>query len=165
MLPVSILRDTGSTQSFILEEVLPFSSNSYTGASVLVRGIEMGCAHVPLHKVNLQSDLVSGLVELVVCAQLPVMGVQVILGNDIASGKVLPCPVVPCNPVEEQPSLARQFQTVFPACTVTRAQKQKFQEVIDLSDSLFNADTAIMKDAWSNLIFQYRLVKNNWLQN
>lgn len=81
------------------------------------------------------------------CAQLPVMGVQVILGNNSASGKVFPCPVVSCNPVEEQPSLARQFPTVFPACAVTHAQKQKFQEVIDHSDSLVNADTTVMKDA------------------
>ncbi len=146
--PVSILRDTGSTQSFILEEALPFSSASHTGASVLVRGIEMGCAHVPLHKVNLQSDLVSGLVDLAVCAQLPVKGVQVILGNDLAGGKVFPCPVVSCTPVvEKQPSLARQFPTVFSACVVTRAQKQKSQEVIDLSDLFVNVDAANTKDA------------------
>lgn len=69
----------------------------------------MGCAHVSLHKVNLQSDLVSGLVELAVCAQLPVNSVQVILGNNLSGGKVFPCPEVSCNPViEEQSDSFRQ---------------------------------------------------------
>lgn len=55
----------------------------------------MGCASVPLHQVNLQSDLVSGFVEFSVCAQLPVKGVQVILG------------IRSCSPVvEKQPSVA-----------------------------------------------------------
>ncbi len=38
-IPVKILRDTGSMDSFILESVLPFSSQSHTGESVLIRGI------------------------------------------------------------------------------------------------------------------------------
>lgn len=43
LMPISILRDTGSCQSFILESALPFSEKLYTGTDVLVRGIEMGC--------------------------------------------------------------------------------------------------------------------------
>lgn len=34
--PASILRDTGSAQSFILSSILPFSTNSYAGTDVLV---------------------------------------------------------------------------------------------------------------------------------
>lgn len=60
---VRVLRDNGLTQSFILEDVLPFSDSTYTGANVLVRGIKMGCVSVPLHTVNLKSGLVSGLVR------------------------------------------------------------------------------------------------------
>lgn len=47
--PVVILRDTGSAQSFVLKELLPFSKSSYTGTDVLICGIEMGCDSVPLH--------------------------------------------------------------------------------------------------------------------
>lgn len=56
--PVIILRDTGAMDSFILESVLAFSPRSYTGESVLIRGIGLNTLSVPLHKVRLQSDLV-----------------------------------------------------------------------------------------------------------
>ncbi len=52
---ISILRDTGAAQSFILEGALPFSNETYTGTDVLVRGIELSCIRVPLHTVFLTS--------------------------------------------------------------------------------------------------------------
>lgn len=58
---VQVLKDTGSAQSFVLGFFCP-SDVSYTGANVLVRGIEMGCISIPLHNVNLKFDLVTGLV-------------------------------------------------------------------------------------------------------
>lgn len=36
---MTILRDTGVSESFILQYVLPFSSLSDTGTSVLIKGI------------------------------------------------------------------------------------------------------------------------------
>lgn len=90
--PITILRDTGSVQSFIVESTLDFSE-SYCGSSVLIRGIELGCVKVPLHSVYLQSDLFTGVVSLGVHAQLPI-GVGLILGNDIAGGEVFPQPIV-----------------------------------------------------------------------
>ncbi len=59
-IPVKILRDTGSMDSFILESVLLFSSQSHTGESVLIRGIGLNVLSVPLHKVRLQSELIQG---------------------------------------------------------------------------------------------------------
>lgn len=49
--PILMLRDTGAAQSLILDNVLPFSTDSYTGSSVLVRGIELGCISLPLHSI------------------------------------------------------------------------------------------------------------------
>ena len=49
--PIKILRDTGSVESFILQSVLPFSPASDTGQSVLVRGINLNVLSVPLHRV------------------------------------------------------------------------------------------------------------------
>ena len=40
-IPINILRDTGSAQSFILASTLPFSEESYCGSNILVQGIEM----------------------------------------------------------------------------------------------------------------------------
>ncbi len=52
-IPVKILRDTGSSESFILESVLPFSEVSSKGRSVLIRGIGLNTLSVPLHRVHL----------------------------------------------------------------------------------------------------------------
>ncbi len=48
--------------------------------------------------VHLQSDLVTGTVPLGVRTELPVDGVSLILGNDLAGGKVFPSPVVVDKP-------------------------------------------------------------------
>ena len=58
--PITILRDTGSIESFILQSVLPFSTASDSGQTVFVRGINLNILPVPLHKVHLDSVLVSG---------------------------------------------------------------------------------------------------------
>ncbi|XP_058618179.1 uncharacterized protein LOC131531435 isoform X7 [Onychostoma macrolepis] len=82
-IPVKILRDTGSMDSFILESVLPFSSQSHTGESVLIRGIGLNVLSVPLHKVSLQSELIQGEVVMGVRPALPIEGVHIILGNGL----------------------------------------------------------------------------------
>ena len=58
--PIKILRDTGATQSLLLEGVVPLGLSTSTGESVIAQGIEGSCVKVPLHKVNLVSDLVAG---------------------------------------------------------------------------------------------------------
>lgn len=74
--PVKILRDTWASESFILESVLPFSTDLSTGNNVLVRGIGLQVVSVPLHRINLQSDLVQGEVAIAVCPSLPVEGIH-----------------------------------------------------------------------------------------
>ena len=49
---VKILRDTGATQSLMLESILTLTENSFTDANVLISGVEMGVLEVPLHEVN-----------------------------------------------------------------------------------------------------------------
>ena len=56
---VKILRDTGATQSLMLDSVLPLTENSFTGANVLISGVEMGVLEVPLHEVNIKSSLIN----------------------------------------------------------------------------------------------------------
>lgn len=62
--PVKILCDTGASESFICQSVLPFSSESETGNCVLIRGIGLQSFPVPLHKIQLFSGFVSGEVTL-----------------------------------------------------------------------------------------------------
>lgn len=65
---------------------------------------------------------------------LPIKGVDFILGNDIAGGKVVPAPEI-----LDQPNLTLESDSttlkcdIFPACVVTRAQSKKND--VDLSDS------------------------------
>lgn len=139
--PVTILRDTGAAQSFISAGILPFSDTTFTGQEVLVRGIEMRCVNVPLHIAYLKSDIVSGVVNLAVREQLPVEGVDLILGNDLAGGLVFPTPIVTRMPnTSQNDDLADKFPSVFPSCVVTRAQAQKFKEIVDLSTSFIAND-------------------------
>ena len=126
LIPVKILRDTGASESFILESVLPFSSASSSERSLLVRGIDLSTFEVPLHTVMLCSELVEGELELGVRPALPVDGVHVILGNNYAGGRVWqtnPVSVVPPSPQVRVDSggCSEQFPGVFPACAVTRS--------------------------------------------
>lgn len=78
----------------MLSTMLPLSNESYTRANVLLRGVELGCIKVHMQTVCLKSDLVSGFVQVGVLSQRPVEGVDLILGNDLAGGKVFLQPVV-----------------------------------------------------------------------
>ena len=60
--PIKILRDTGASQSLILADTLPFSEKTSSGTSVLIQGVECGFVNIPLHNIDLSSDLVTGLV-------------------------------------------------------------------------------------------------------
>ena len=44
---IKLLRDTGATQSLLLEGVLPLGVSTCTGESVIAQGIEGGRVNVP----------------------------------------------------------------------------------------------------------------------
>ena len=144
---VKVLRDTGASQSLILDSVLPFCENSSVGASVLLKGIGDGFVEAPLHEVDLKSDLVSGVVKMAVRPSLPMAEVSIILGNDLAGERVVSCPVVSARPCEssETEQLVAEFPTVFPSCAVTRSMAKKVEsekksrelDEVDLGDSFF----------------------------
>ncbi|KAJ8049831.1 hypothetical protein HOLleu_02747 [Holothuria leucospilota] len=124
---IKILRDTGATQSLLLDGVLPLSDSTSTGANVLIQGVECGFISVPLHKINLRSDLVSGSVIVGVRPTLPVKGVSLLLGNDLAGGKVVANAILTDKPCDynNTEQLEKEFPNLFPACAVTRAMSQK----------------------------------------
>lgn len=78
---VLMLRDTGATQSLILDSQLLFSEEAYTGTSVFVQSVGRSGVEVHLHSVWLTSEIVSGPVKMGVCSELPVKGISVILGT------------------------------------------------------------------------------------
>ena len=91
-----------------------------------MRGIDLSTFEVPLHRVVLYSELVEGEVELGVRPALPVDGVSLILGNNLAGGRVWqssPIPVVTDSPQlrNEPDDCLKELPQVFAACAVTRA--------------------------------------------
>ena len=149
--PIKILRDTGATQSLLLEGVLSLSVSTSTGDSVIAQGIEGGCVNVPLHKVNLVSDLVTGSVVVGTRATLPIKGVSLLSGNDLAGGKVVADPKVTSKPITlvSTEKLEEVIPGIFPSCAVTQAMAKKAQEepkyckqftdvLVDLSDTFLN---------------------------
>ena len=140
---VHILRDTGASQSLLCAGTLPFSDKSSVDSDVFVRGVEGGSVRVPLHSVELKSDLVSGSVVVGVLPSLPVEGVTLLLGNDIAGEKVLPHIVMSRTPVVDDATekLVQEMPDVFPSCAVTRsmAREQEKEEQEDiLADTFFS---------------------------
>uniref|UniRef100_A0A3B3H3T2 Gypsy retrotransposon integrase-like protein 1 n=1 Tax=Oryzias latipes TaxID=8090 RepID=A0A3B3H3T2_ORYLA len=132
----------------ILRDVLPFSEQSELKCSAIVQGF-CGFMTLPLHSINLNSVLVSGKVSVAVCPSIPINGVSLILGNDLAGDRVLAAPVVTSTPTElECPDkLEQEYPDVFPVCAVTRAMSKKPLEKemdphVDLSDTfLAKCDT------------------------
>ncbi len=128
--PIRILRDTGASESFILESVLPFSQETDTGNRVLIRGIGLQTLSVPLHNLFFQSDLVNRSVVMGVRPSLPVEGVSVILGNNLAGDRVwrdVPSlPVVTTCPTSlGDMDISQQYPEVFVSCALTRAMSKK----------------------------------------
>ncbi len=133
---VKMLRDTGTTQSFIVAGVLPFSEQTSCGSNVLVQGIEMGIVKVPLHQVHLLSKLCTGFVKVGIRDCLLVNGVEFILGNDLAGGKVFPMLEVFDKPIlsDHTDELSEMYPETFSAYVVTRAQARQM-DADDLSTS------------------------------
>ena len=142
--PIQILRDTGASQTLLLDGVLPLSEKTATGKSVLLQVVHLGTFKVPLHLINLKSNFISGPVVVGVSPTLPVKGISLLLGNDLASGKDILSPIVSENTLVGEKSDAED-KKIFPACVVTRAMaKRKTTEddigndIYNLSDTFFN---------------------------
>jgi hypothetical protein len=98
-----------------------------------VIGLGGDTATVPLHKIQLSSDLVDGEVIVGATRTLPVPGIDLLLGNDLAGDKVVTNPILTNQPIMSGSSeaLENDFPGIFPACVVTRskAKKQEKNEV------------------------------------
>ena len=138
--PIKILRDTGASQSLILADALPFSEKTSSGTSVLIQCVECGFVNVPLYNIYLSSDLVTGLVAVGIRPCLPLKGVQLLLGNDLAGDKVVVNPLLTVITCIDQPPdpTEQEIPDLYPSCAVTRAMAKKAKQNdgdIDLTDT------------------------------
>lgn len=88
--PVIILCDSGAKQSLTRGNVFLFSHLSYTGSDIVAWGVKKSPVRAPLHFVHLTSGFVSDRYQIAIQPQLPLSGVDVILCNNLASGKFFP---------------------------------------------------------------------------
>ena len=120
-------RNTGASQSRILADILLFSEKTSSGTSVLIQGVECGTVNIPLHHINLSSDLVSGLVVIGIKPSLPFKGVHLLLGNDLPGDKVVVNPLVTDTPKMGQTDepIEQAIPDLYTSCAVTRAMAKK----------------------------------------
>ncbi|XP_069193068.1 uncharacterized protein [Procambarus clarkii] len=87
--PVKILRDTGADFALVSRTLFPegYESTSVEAAVVITVG---GPVRMPLQEETLDSDYSCQTLVVGVCASMPKMEAQVILGNDACGGCVLP---------------------------------------------------------------------------
>ena len=127
------------------------SVSTSTGESVIAQGIQGGCVNIPLHKVNLVSDLVNVSVVVGNRPTLLIKGVSLLLRNDLTGGKVVADPKVTSKLITlvSTEKLEEVIPDIFPTCAVTRAMAKKAQEepkdckqstdvLVDLSDTSLN---------------------------
>ena len=132
--PVKILCDTRATQTLESKHTLHFDTSSATGESVQTiqtsGPAESGWVGVPLHHVNLVSDIVSGSDVVGVMNTRPVNGVSIISVKDVAGGKVIAEPKVVMEPVTsaETDKFEEEVPSVIPLCVVTQARASKMAE-------------------------------------
>ena len=82
---ICVLRDYGTSQSLLLEGVLPLiSESSYTKSNVLLQGAELGVSAL-LHPINLKTNMIPGPVMIGIRPFMLVQGVSLILGNNLHS--------------------------------------------------------------------------------
>ena len=103
-----------------MEATLPLSVDTATGVNVLIQGVEVEPISVSLHRVKLQSDLVSGVVTVGIRPSLPVKGVDLILGNDLTGGKVSADPCVTNIPLCHDEAVSKDTK-IYTVCAITRA--------------------------------------------
>ncbi|KAG1664755.1 hypothetical protein GQR58_019691 [Nymphon striatum] len=155
-IPIKILRDTGASQSLILASTLPFSEETFSGNSVLIQGVDCSkVASVRLHNVHLTSDLVSGPVTIGIRSFLPFPGIHLLLGNDLAGGKVEINPLVTDKPSSTLLTdlVENSDSNLYPACAVTRAMTLKHSNP-DVDFEKGSANEINLSDSFINKIFQ-----------
>lgn len=142
---IIILRDTASAQTILCKESVKNLESKYNGEEVILQDLT-GYPVIPLAKVYLTTDLIEGDVTVAVReGPLPVEGVDMILGNDLAGSQVVPQPVVINKPVMESPTaeLDKCDPSLFPVCVVTRSSSNSnpnvdYDEIVMDVGSLFS---------------------------
>ena len=121
---VAMLRDTGAAQSLIVEASLP-ADFQVTDECVLIGGFPDSLVTCPLLQVYLDSELIKGCFKVAIVQSLPIEGVDMILANDIAKGRVVTEPLLVSKPRIEVRRFDLDGNDPVLVNVVTRAQGKK----------------------------------------
>ena len=104
---VSILRDTGASQSLLLRNKLPKGVIEATRETVMIEGIGGKRVKIPLCKITLNSQWKNGPIQVGVVDKLPIRGISLILGNDIETKRCRPKKMAKISAINEERKMAR----------------------------------------------------------
>ena len=124
---ITILRDTGASQSRIFADTMPFSEKTSSETSVFIQGVECGFVNLPLHNIYLSSDLVNGPLAVGIRQTLFFKGVHLLLGNGLVGVNIVVNPLVidtPCMDLSSDP-IKQELPDLYPSCAITRAMAKK----------------------------------------
>ena len=104
---VSILRDTGASQSLLLRNKLPKGVIEATRQTVMIEGIGGKRVKIPLCKITLKSQWKNGPIKVGVVDKLPMRGISLILGNEVKTKKCHPKKMAKISAINEERKMAR----------------------------------------------------------
>ena len=104
---VSILRDTGASQSLLLRSKLPKRVIEATRETVMIEGIGGKRVKIPLCKITLKSQWKNGPMKVGVVDKLPMKGISLILGNEVRTKKCHPEKMAKISAINEERKMAR----------------------------------------------------------
>ena len=104
---VSILRDTGASQSLLLRNKLPKRVIEATRETVMIEGIGGKRVKIPLCKITLKSQWRNGPIKVGVVEKLPMKGISLILGNEVRTKKCNPSKMEKMSAKNEETKMAR----------------------------------------------------------
>ena len=104
---VSILRDTGASQSLLLRSKLPKGVIEATRETVMIEGIGGKRVKIPLRKITLMSQWKNGPMKVGVVDKLPMRGISLIQGNEVRTTKCHPKKMAKISAINEERRMAR----------------------------------------------------------
>ena len=127
---IKILRDTRATQSLMVRDDMPRESETATGERVVIQGVGGNVVCVPLYQISLDSEIVCGTVIVGVVDSLPMQGISMLLGNDLAGERVVPHPrmVEKLSVSEETEKIEREHPETLLPRVVTRAEAKRTED-------------------------------------
>ena len=104
---VSILRNTGTSQSLLLRKKLAKGVIEATRETVLIEGIGGKMVKIPLCKITLKSQWKNGPIQVGVVDKLPMKGISLILGNEVKTKKCHPSKMAKMSAKNEETKMAK----------------------------------------------------------